>query len=229
MSAESTNTPTCIGIMLDGNRRWAKAKGISTIEGHQRGAEVFKSALRWMKARRIPHVVAYVFSSENWNRDPAEVAGMMTLFRQWLSTRIDDLVAEDVHLHFVGDRVRFPADMQDMIRNAEEKTKDKTGIHAWICFSYGGRAELVAAARGVAASGEEITDESFAKHLWTVGMPDPDLIIRSGGHIRMSNFLPWQSVYSELFFLPILWPDFSEEALDQVLREFAERKRNFGT
>ena len=153
---------------------------------------------------------------------------MMGLLRKVVSTRIQDLIKKNVRVKVVGDRSRFDAQLQKLFKQAEETSENNTGITAWLCLSYGGRAELVHAAQALAASGEEYTEESFAKHLWTAGMPDPDILIRTGGQQRLSNFLPWQSTYSELFFINDYWPAFSEQHLDAVLAEFAARQRNFG-
>jgi undecaprenyl diphosphate synthase len=225
---DNSTIPACVGLILDGNRRWAKAQGLPTLEGHRKGADTFVNAVRWLKERGVAHVVAYVFSTENWKRTQEEVGYMMGLLRENLKLRISELSKENVRVHVVGDRSRFDADIQELLRETEATSKDNTGINAWLCLSYGGRAELVTAARAAAASGREITEENFGDYLWTAGMPDPDLIIRTGGQERLSNFLPWQSIYSELFFLPEMWPAFSEAHLDTVLKEFAERKRNFG-
>ena len=223
-----TKVPACVGLILDGNRRWAKGRGLPTVEGHRIGAETFENAVGWLSARGVQHVVAYVFSTENWKRSEEEVGYMMGLLRKVVSTRIQDLIKKNVRVKVVGDRSRFDAQLQKLFKQAEETSENNTGITAWLCLSYGGRAELVHAAQALAASGEEYTEESFAKHLWTAGMPDPDILIRTGGQQRLSNFLPWQSTYSELFFINDYWPAFSEQHLDAVLAEFAARQRNFG-
>lgn len=226
---ESAQTaPECVGIILDGNRRWAKERGLPTLEGHRKGAETFTDTVRWLKVRGVQHVVAYVFSTENWKRTEEEVGYMMGLLRENLKTRITELTKENVRVKIAGDRSHFDTDLQELLRQTEEVSKDNTGITAWLCLSYGGRAELVHAAKELAASGKEVTEESFNAHLWTAGMPDPDIIIRTGGQQRLSNFLPWQGTYSELFFVNEYWPAFSEQLLDTVLAEFAARKRNFG-
>jgi undecaprenyl diphosphate synthase len=219
---------TCIGIILDGNRRWAKEKGLPTLEGHRRGFENLKSAARWVRDRGVAHLVVYAFSTENWKRPPEEVAGLMDLIREAVLEKTDDLVQEGIRLRFIGERGRLGADVRDAIETAEQKSQGNTNLTLWICLSYGGRAEIAAAARAAAKQGLEITEENIALHLWTQEMPEPDIVIRSGGQHRLSNFLLWQSAYSELFFLDVLWPDFTEADLDGVLSEFKERKRNFG-
>jgi undecaprenyl diphosphate synthase len=226
--SESATIPTCVGLILDGNRRWAKERGMPTLEGHRKGAETFTEAVRWLKARGVQHVVAYVFSTENWKRTEEEVGYMMGLLRENLKSRITELTKENVRVKVAGDRSYFDADIQELLQKTEEISKDNTGITAWLCLSYGGRAEIVHAAQAIKDAGEEITEETFAKYLWTAGMPDPDIIIRTGGQRRMSNFLTWQGNYSEFFFVDEYWPSFSEAILDSVLAEFVARKRNFG-
>ncbi|OGG58578.1 di-trans,poly-cis-decaprenylcistransferase [Candidatus Kaiserbacteria bacterium RIFCSPHIGHO2_01_FULL_56_24] len=218
----------CIGIILDGNRRWAKGKGLPTLEGHRRGFENLKSAARWVRDRGIPHLVVYAFSTENWNRAPEEVSYLIALIKEGASKDAKNLAEEKIKLRFVGEKERFAPDVREVLENAERESPPDASLTLWICLSYGGRTEIVAAAREIESSGEEMTEDAFTRHLWTAGMPDPDIIIRTGGHYRLSNFLMWQSAYSELFFLKTLWPDFSEQELDDVLEEFAARTRNFG-
>lgn len=220
--------PQCIGVILDGNRRWAKERGLPTVEGHRAGAKTFENTIHWLDSRGVRHVVAYVFSTENWKRTEEEVGYMIGLLKETIRTRIHELIKENVRVRIAGDRSMFDEELQQMFIDVEQKSAHNTGITAWLCLSYGGRAEIVHAARAAAASGEEITEESFARHLWTAEMPDPDIIVRTGGQRRLSNFLAWKSTYSELFFLNEYWPAFSEESLDGVLKEFADRKRNFG-
>jgi undecaprenyl diphosphate synthase len=220
--------PNCVGLILDGNRRWAKERGLPTLEGHREGAKTFENAVRWISARGIPHVVAYVFSTENWKRTEEEVGYMIGLLKESIKTRINELIKENVRVKIVGDRSQFDAELQEMLNNVERTSEGNTGITTWLCLSYGGRAEIVQAARAIAASHEEITEKSFSQYLWTAGMPDPDIIVRTGGQRRLSNFLTWQSTYSEFFFLNEYWPAFSEASLDAVLNEFTSRKRNFG-
>jgi undecaprenyl diphosphate synthase len=222
-------TPTCIGIILDGNRRWAKAKGIPKLEGHRIGLrDTLKNTIRFTAARGIPHLIAYMLSTENWNREESEVGYLMELFRESMQEDMRELAAEGVRIKFVGQRERFSPALQKAMDELEASTAKNTGITFWACLSYGGRAEIVEAAKVMQKSGEEITEESFAKHLWTAGMPDPDIIIRTGGAERLSNFLPWQSAYSELFFIDTFWPDFSEKHLDRILQEYGERERRMG-
>lgn len=220
-------TVECVGIILDGNRRWAKAKGLPTLEGHRKGADTLKNAVRFVRERGIKHLAVYAFSTENWGRDPQEVSYLMDLFREYVKKELKKLGEDGVRVRFAGQRERFAGDIQEAICEVEKETEQNEAITLWICFSYGGRAEIVAAARSAAAVGE-VTEDSISKNLWTEGMPDPDIIIRTGGEKRLSGFLPWQSVYSELFFIDTLWPDFGREEFDAILAEFSSRERRRG-
>lgn len=222
-------TPECVGIILDGNRRWAKAHDMPKLEGHREGLRsTFKSAVRWMRDRHIPHFAAYMFSTENWNREASEVAYLMDLFRAVAKDELEELGREGVRVRFVGQRERFSRDLQELMDEVERDTASNTAITVWCCLSYGGRAEIVAAANAAAAAGDPITQETLRAHFWTAEMPDPDIIIRPGGEKRLSNFLLWQAAYSELFFIDEYWPEFTERSLDAILREYAERERRHG-
>lgn len=216
---------------MDGNRRFAKEQGKSALEGHKAGFEKLKEVLRWAKDAGVGHVVAYAFSSENWSRAASEVSYLLDLMRLALQKEFDDFKKEGGILHCVGDVSRFPEDLQKLIQKAEEETASNSGPHLYLALSYGGRAEIVHAVKRIVKENpkpEEVTEEYFAKHLFTQGMPDPDLIIRTSGEKRLSGFLPWQSVYSELFFVDTYWPAFSKEEFEAILREYGERERRFG-
>jgi undecaprenyl diphosphate synthase len=217
-------TPKCVGIIMDGNRRWAKAQGLSPLLGHHEGLKTLRTIVRAAKERGIEHLIIYAFSTENWNRTGEEVEYLMNLFQK----EFDTFKEEEVRLRFVGQRQRFSKDMQEMMSNLEKETAHKGPYTFWICLSYGGRAEIVHAANEAAKEGGDITEESLSRHLWTLEMPDPDLIIRTSGEMRLSGFLPWQSIYSELFFTNTLWPDFSVDEFDQILKEYSERERRHG-
>ncbi len=219
--------PSCIGIILDGNRRWAKARGLPTLEGHRKGKEAVKTVARLVQKRGIPNLVVYAFSTENWNRAKEEVSYLIDLFREAIQKELAELGAESIRIRFVGQRERFSKDLQEAMSSVEKDTAYHMST-LWICLSYGGRAEIAEATRQVVLAGEDITEESVSKHLWSAGMPDPDIIIRTGGEKRLSGFLPWQTIYSELFFVDTVWPDFGEKELDAVLAEYQARKRNFG-
>ena len=217
----------CIGIILDGNRRWARAHGVSKLEGHRAGVETLQKMVRFARDRGIKHLVVYAFSTENWSRDTDEVSYLMGLFSETIRKEMNELGKENVRVRFAGQRARFPLDLQQAMRDIEEKTSQNDAITLWTCLSYGGRAEIAAAAIAAAAKGT-ITEESLSQNMWTAEMPDPDIIIRTGGEKRLSNFLPWQSVYSELFFTETLCPDFNKEEFDAILEEFAQRERRRG-
>jgi undecaprenyl diphosphate synthase len=215
----------CIGIILDGNRRWARERNLPTLEGHRQGFERLKDAARWVRDRNIPHLVVFAFSTENWKRSEEEVAYLMDIFREAIRAAQEELGKEGVRVRFIGERERFANDIQQGMREAEEKTMGNNAMSLWICLSYGGRAEIVAAAK---VAGNDITEESLRAHMWSAEMPDPDIVIRTSGEQRLSNFLLWQAAYSELFFIQPHWPDFSEALLDAVLGEYAERERRHG-
>ncbi len=221
-------TVASIGIIMDGNRRWAKAHGLPTLEGHRRGYEKMKEVLDWVKDAGIRHVIMWGFSTENWGRAPEEVSYLMDLFRHVLIHDLPEIKAKGGRLKFPGQRERFAPDIQELMTKAEEETKD--GTHTlWFALSYGGRAEILMAANTLLKEGKrEITEGDFSNALWTADMPDPDLIIRTSGEERLSGFLPWQSVYSELFFLPVMWPDFTKEDFQNVLSDYAARERRRG-
>jgi undecaprenyl diphosphate synthase len=223
-----TSGVRCVGIILDGNRRWAKAKGLSKLEGHRAGIETLKKTARFVRDSGIKHLIVYAFSTENWNRDKNEVSYLMDLFREAIQKEMSELGKENVRVRFVGQRERFSEDLQQSMDKIENKTAKNEAITLWVCLSYGGRAEIVAAANAAVGQSDLITEETLAKNMWTAGMPDPDIIIRTGGEKRLSNFLLWQSAYSELFFTDTFCPDFNKEEFDSILVEFATRERRNG-
>lgn len=223
-----TSRVECIGFIMDGNRRWARAHNLPAFKGHGEGYKKLEEVMRWARSAGIPHVVAYAFSTENWRRSEEEVGYMLSLFRSVLENEIQKMIDERVRVRFVGDRSSFDNDLQKMMEKTEAETAKVYDITLHLLMSYGGRAEIVAAARSAAALGGEITEDTFARQLWTAEMPDPDLVIRTGGEKRLSNFLPWQSVYSELFFSDSFWPDFSKEEFDAILAAFVARERRNG-
>lgn len=218
----------CIGIILDGNRRWAKEKGLPSLEGHRRGFENLKSAARWVRDRGIRHLAVFAFSTENWNRSQEEVAYLMDIFGDAIRDCGEELGRDKIRVRFAGQRDRFSAALQQGMKETEEMTRENAAMTLWVCLSYGGRAEIVAAAQAASDHEGLLTEEMLRQHMWTSEMPDPDIIIRTGGAQRISNFLLWQAAYSELFFIETHWPDFSEKTLDGVLSEYAERERRMG-
>jgi undecaprenyl diphosphate synthase len=220
--------PQCVGIILDGNRRWAKQKGLSQLQGHTAGMDNLERIVRALSAYGTKHVVVYAFSTENWKRSEEEVSHLMGLVLEFAEKHLKKLIEEKVRVRFAGQRGKLAPDVRAAVERIEAESRGGA-CTLWVCLSYGGRAEIVEAARAMQQGGEEITEESFAERLWTAGMPDPDLIIRTGGEKRLSNFLAWQSAYSELFFTDTFWPDFSESELQRILDEYAERERRMGT
>jgi undecaprenyl diphosphate synthase len=214
-------------MIMDGNRRWAKERGLPTLEGHKRGYEKLTEVVQWMQHAQIPHLVVYAFSTENWNRAEKEVRYLMKLFRKALDEWLVKAVEQKVRVRIAGERERFTPELQEAMQELERETRDFNEHTLTLCLSYGGRAELVHAARE-ASKEAEITEESLARNLWTKDMPDPDILIRTGGERRLSNFLPWQSTYSELFFVDTYWPDFSEDEFGAIIDDYNSRQRRFG-
>jgi len=231
MSDEHSKTPACVGVIIDGNRRWAKQRGLPSLEGHRVGYKKIKDFLAWAREAGVKHVIAYVFSSENWNRSEEEVSYLMKLIKMVFEGDLKEFKKEGTRIRVIGDRIRPAKDILALIEKTEEETKHFTEFTLTLAFSYGGRDEITDAVNRVLKDGREpgsITKEEFSSYLWTAGIPDPDIIIRTSGEMRLSNFLPWQSAYSELFFPNIFWPDFTKEDFLQILKEFAERNRRFG-
>ncbi len=217
---------------MDGNRRWAKNRGKRGLEGHSEGYKKLKEILGWVKEVGINDAIVYAFSTENWKRTEEEVGALMKLLTYALSNEVESLVKQGVRLKFIGDLSLFNPSFRQMLNKAELETKENISLTLTVALSYGGRAEIIHAVKEVSKLSKEevekLDEETFKKFLWTGETADPDLIIRTGGELRMSNFLPYQSVYSELFFTKTLWPDFGRDEFDSILKEFGERKRNRG-
>lgn len=213
---------------MDGNRRWAKERGLHTLEGHKKGLGNFDQAAQWVRDAGVRHLAVYALSTENWNRSKEEVSYLLDLFSSAIQDAFKRLHTEGARLHFVGDVSRFPENLQKDFKKLEEESAHNTDFHVWVCVSYGGREEIVTAAQKLQNSHTDITHETLHKHMWSAEMPDPDLIIRTGGEKRLSNFLLWQSAYSELFFSDTYWPAFTQEELRAILNEYAERERRYG-
>ncbi len=217
--------PRYVAIITDGNGRWAKARGLPVIAGHEAGADVVKARLRDAVELGIKELTVYSFSTENWRRSPVEVRGLMKMFRQRIDGETPELHAEGVRMRFIGRRERpVPKALTERMEWAEELTRDNRRITLYVAFNYGGRAEILDAARTFTGG----TEEDFRAHLYAPEMHDPDLIIRTSGEQRSSNFLLWQGYYSELVFRDELWPDFSRQAFEESLAEFSARRRRFG-
>ena len=214
---------------MDGNRRWARAHNRPVFEGHSEGSKRLQETMRWARDMKIPHVVAYAFSTENWQRSEEEVGYLMKLFRSILENETQKMIDERVRISFIGDRSRFTEDIQKGMERIEDATSKEYDVTLHLAMSYGGRAEIVSAANKLLEEGARVvTEDEFAKKLWSYPMPDPDIVIRTGGAMRLSNFLPWQTVYSELFFVDAWWPDFSQEEFTRIVTEFNTRERRMG-
>ena len=232
-----TDTPlNHIAFIMDGNGRWAKARGLSRSEGHKEGAKNLKKVLEACKARGIHYMTLYAFSTENWKRPEQEVHLLMTLFRQYLSEAIKEFKPEnDVCFRFIGDRSRFTSDIQERMNKLESLCSGNESYHLTICLSYSARDEMKRAVQKMmqdAIDGkikpEEVTEKTISDYLDTAGLPDPDLMIRTSGEQRLSNFLLWQLAYSEFYFPMVHWPEFSEKDLDEAIEAYNTRDRRFG-
>lgn len=222
-------TIKCVGIIMDGNRRWARAHGKPSLEGHNEGYKKLQEIVGWARDKGIKHVVAYAFSTENWQRSEEEVGHLMNLFRSVLANETQKMIDERVSVRFLGDRSRLPEDIQKGMEKIESATVENSDITLYLAISYGGRIEILSAVNTLLSEkATAVTEDDFSKKLWSHPMPDPDLIIRTGGERRLSNFLPWQTVYSELFFVDTWWPDFSKEEFERILDEFHSRERRMG-
>lgn len=216
---------------MDGNRRWAQSRGLPSIAGHVQGVEAIKPIVRVAPDREIEVLSLYVFSTENWRRTDEEVTGLFNLVDGAVRQNTDELIEQGVRVRVIGRLHEAPPDVQRSIRDAEERTRGGRRMELNIAFNYSGRREIVDAARALIAAGvpaAEVDEERFAAHLYTVGQPDPDLIIRTGAEQRTSNFLLWQGAYAELVFSQALWPDFAQADFDAALEEFARRQRRYG-
>lgn len=229
------NVPQHIGIIMDGNGRWAKKRGLPRTAGHKAGAANFRTITRYAASIGVKYLTLYAFSTENWNRPAVEVAALMKLFRQYLEEALRDFMDENIRVRFLGDVSAFSPDLQKLIHRVEESSAPKTGMVLNLAMNYGGRAEITHATQILAQrvkegqlEPEDITEEMISNTLYTAGQPDPDLIIRPSGEERLSNFLLWQSAYTEFEYFDILWPDFKPEHLDEAIEKFQSRNRRFG-
>lgn len=230
-----SNLPAHVGVIMDGNGRWAKRRGLPRKMGHKVGAETFRTIVRYANRIGLRYMTMYVFSTENWSRPKDEVNAIMDLLRKYLED-VDNYRSENIRIRFLGDLTVFDAKMQAKMAEIEKNSRDNTGLTLNLAVNYGGRSELTSAARQLAldaAAGkirpEEITEQMLADRLYTKGEPDVDLIIRPSGEYRLSNFLIWQSAYAEYVFMnEILWPDFKPADLDRALEEYQCRNRRFG-
>ena len=231
--AESISPPKHIAIIMDGNGRWAQARGLPRIAGHKQGAEAVRSCVRAAEDMGVQYLTLFGFSSENWSRPTDEIEGLMSLLRQYLRSETAELHKNNVRLKVIGDRSKFASDIVDMMRHAESLTHDNSGITVMIALNYGGRAEILQAARQAASYALDAgtlndVEANFEASLFTANIPDPDLLIRTSGEQRISNFLLWQCAYSEVVFTDVLWPDFGADNLRSAIEIYSSRERRFG-
>lgn len=225
------NIPQHIVIFPDGNRRWAKEKGLPTLDGHKQGYQKLVDFTEWCIKKGVKTITAFGFSTENWNRSKEEVDYLMKLLEDGILANLDRNNKNGVRVRIIGQKERLPISLQEAIKTAEEKTKTNTNLNLNLAISYGGRWDILNAVKNIIKEGidpEKIDEKLFETYLSTSGLENPDLIIRAGGEMRMSNFVLWQGAYSELYFCPKFWPDFNEQDLDIALAEFDKRTRRFG-
>ena len=220
-----------IAVIMDGNRRWAKEKFLPSAMGHQKGVDSLRSTMRLFDKYGIKYLTVYAFSTENWNRKKEEVEFLMGLLAQTLLNELDEMHKENVKIKFLGNISKLNQKLISIIHNAEHKTKDNTGVNLNIAFNYGSRDEITNAVKAIVKEGlrvDEITEETVYNHLYTKNIPDPDLLIRTGGEKRLSNYLLWQIAYSEVYITKAYWPEFDENELIKAIKEFEHRSRRFG-
>jgi undecaprenyl diphosphate synthase len=227
--------PRHVAVIMDGNGRWAQARGLPRTEGHRRGVEALRRTVKAAHALGVRHLTVYSFSTENWRRPATEVSFLFGLFKRYVQHDLADLHASNVRVRMIGDRAGTPADILDLVDQAERLTRDNTALDLVIAFNYGARDEiaravnrLMAARTAAGAETAPITVESLSSALDTADIPDPDLVIRTSGEQRLSNFLLWQAAYAEFVFLPVLWPDFDQAALAAAIAEYHGRDRRYG-
>lgn len=234
-AADQGIPPRHVAIIMDGNGRWAKMRGLPRTAGHKRGAESVRNAVSAARKLGISYLTLFGFSSENWKRPEGEVRALMGLLRLYLRSEVEELHRNGVRLRILGDRERLDPDIVSLIEHAEARTRDNTELTLLLALSYGSRQEIVNAAKKLAEDAkaglidpEEIDEDMVAGRLFTAGIPDPDLLIRTSGECRISNFLLWQCAYAEMLFLDTLWPDFGEADLERAVRDFICRDRRYG-
>ncbi len=232
---ENTFIPRHIAIIMDGNGRWAKKRGLPRNAGHKAGAETFRRIANHCNDLGVKYLTVYAFSTENWKRTEEEVAGIMFLLEKYLTEALADMEKNRIRFQLFGDISRLSPKLQRLMADTMERSRDYTDVQVNFCINYGGRDEIIRAARAFAAdvaagkrSADSLTEADFESYLDSAGVPDPELVIRPSGEMRTSNFLPWQSAYSEFVFMDVLWPDFSDADLDRAIEEFNRRNRRFG-
>ncbi|MCO5222924.1 MAG: polyprenyl diphosphate synthase [Thermomicrobiales bacterium] len=225
------NVPRHVAIIMDGNGRWAASRGLPRLAGHEQGTSNIRRITEAAGALGIEYLTLWAFSTENWSRPAEEVSGIVRILGETLDRELEELHRQGAQLRHIGSLDGLPAGLRDAVLGAIELTRENDRLVLTLAFDYGGRQELIAAVRNIIAEGvspEQIDDECINRHLYTRDLPDPDLIIRTSGEYRLSNFLIWQSAYSELYFSPVLWPEFGPQDLENAVRDFSRRERRFG-
>ena len=232
---DTTNLPAHIAIIMDGNGRWAKKRLLNRINGHEKGSDTVRTMVRTCRELGISYLTLYAFSTENWQRPKTEVDALMTLLKKFVHSEQKEMIERDIRLRVIGQIDRLPAKVQEALHTTMDATKDNTSMTLILALSYGGRAEITRMVQEVGQKikhGEidlnAINDDLIADHLYTRDIPDPDLLIRTSGEMRISNFLLWQIAYAEIFVTPTLWPDFSRDELLKILKDYQNRERRFG-
>jgi len=235
MATQPEKAPRHIAIIMDGNGRWAKKRGLPRTAGHAAGAEAFRKIANYCRTLGVEYLTVYAFSTENWKRSEEEVSGIMKLLGKYLSEALQDMEKNHVRFKFFGDLTRLSPQLQKLCKDAEERSVGYGEVQVNFCLNYGGRDEIVKAAQAFAADvaqgkrkPEELTEQMLSEYLYSKDVPDPELIIRPSGEMRTSNFLLWQSAYSEYVFMDVLWPDFQPSDLDMAIAEYNRRNRRFG-
>ena len=224
----SAAVPHHIAIVMDGNGRWASKRFLPRIAGHKQGVDSLRRCVKACAERGVGVLTVFAFSSENWNRPKDEVSGLMDLLALAIAREVPDLKRDGVRLYFVGDRANLSGKILAGLNAAEAATAENSGLVLNVCFNYGGRWDIAQAADKLAKAGKSINEASLTSELALAHVPDPELLIRTGDELRISNFILWQAAYSELYFSPCLWPDFDEKALDEAIADFSQRERRFG-
>lgn len=226
---EAKLLPQCVGFIMDGNRRWAVEQNLSPLAGHVQGEKIFTEVIEWAKEKQIPQLVFYAFSTENWRRSDAEVAHLMQLFEGYLRKVMPTLKQNQVRIRMLGQRSHLPESLVRLITQAESLVSvEESIITVWVTLSYGGRGEIVEAVNAAIKLGQPVTEASLQSHMWGAELPEPDMIIRTGGEQRLSNFLLWHIAYSELFFTNTFWPAFTKAEFLRIVDEYGKRQRRHG-
>ena len=231
LEPELPESAGAVAIIMDGNGRWARRRGLPVLAGHRAGTRALRRTVEAAPDLGVRSLAVYAFSTENWGRSSQEVDDLMALFAETIREQFPDLHRQGVCVHFLGRRDRCSQELLDLMEEMEQRTRDNRRLDLWVAFDYGGRDELVSAARSLVAEGvapEAVDEQALRARLYAPGMPDPDLVIRTSGELRISNFLLWQAAYAELHFSPALWPDFGEDELREALVAYANRRRRFG-